>query len=674
MKTDDTEIDQYFGPHEYQQWMTRAEKMLKGKTIHSLSKNSYEGVVVKALYTQPGPDLSSHWPDQAPFHRGWKVLDRRASGWDIRPLYDMGSLADVSANIEEDLGRGVRSIWLKIDSQDSGEHGLEIRRIADLESVLKSVDLRQTPIILDCPARAWPLFAALLSLSEKRGMDPSQLSGAVHFNPIRELAETESLVDRDRAFDELSTALNIAAAKSLELGLISHSSLVFHRAGANAVQELGLLIASLVETMRELEKRGHNPGEIAKRSTIQVALGRDLFMGIAKIRALRGLWNRVLEACQVAPEDRAADIHSSTSSTTQSRYDPWVNMLRATSEAFAATVAGSDALTVLPFDRGLGQPSSLGRRMASHLQILLEQEAQLGRVADAAGGSWFVEDLTSQLSQQAWAYFQKIEEHGGLRRALTSGHIHKSIRETVQLKEELVNKRKEPIVGISEFAIRGEELLVRERHRETATTLGERRTISLDWEPLSSEGRLSETQGILEGQGFRDICEHLRSGDPEQIDGLGVFRYATMWEDLRAVSDAFYKKSGGARPLVYLLKIGALAKHKGRAAFAERLLLSGGFETVNGEPGDSVKTLVEGYKRSGTTALVICGSDEQYQETAVVLAAALKVESPVFLGFAGSGGPIKSELEKAGVSHFISLGCPGIEILRDLQNRMGLTS
>jgi len=217
------------------------------------------------------------------------------------------------------------------------------------------------------------------------------------------------------------------------------SSIAFHDAGADAADELALLLASVA---RELRAGGDGAALWA-----QVAIGRDTFGELCKLRALRVVWHKLMTAAG-ATDTALTALHAVCSARTQSARDPWVNMLRASTQVFAAALGGAQLITPLPFDAALGVMSAHGRRVARNTALVLREESHLGRVIDAAGGSYYVEDRTDALAREAWARFTQIERDGGMAQLVASG----ALRERLARSWAAFAARQEPVLGVSEFA------------------------------------------------------------------------------------------------------------------------------------------------------------------------------------------------------------------------------
>jgi methylmalonyl-CoA mutase len=310
--------------------------------------------------------------------------------------------------------------------------------------------------------------------------------------------------------------------------------------------------------------------------SFRLAADDDQFLTIAKIRALRQLWARVAEVVG-EPDNGAAVVHAETSLPMMTQRDPWVNMLRTTLAAFGAGVGGADTVLVFPFDVAIeggfpGMAASFARRMARNIQLLLLEESHVGRILDPAGGSWFVEDLTSQLANQAWLTFQTIEQHGGFVDA--HDYIAGQIAEIASRRTDDIAHRKTAITGVNEY-------------------------------PNLTEPALPQSDSSY---------SPLAAGK--------LIRYAAQFEALRDRSDAYLARTG-SRPQALLLPLGPLAEHNIRTTFASNLLASGGIEAVNPGPVDA-DGVAKAVTDAGSPAVaVLCGTDTRYgTEAAAVVEAA----------------------------------------------------
>src|ERR1700748_3627474 len=389
----------------------------------------------------------------------------------------------------------------------------------------------------------------------------------------------------------------------------------FHKLGANATWELAGSIAAAVAYLRVLTESGLPVAKALAQISFRLAADDDQFLTIAKIRALRRLWARVAEV--VGDADRgAAVVHAETSLPMMTQRDPWVNMLRTTLASFGAGVGGADTVLVFPFDVAIeggfpGMAASFARRMARTVQLLLLEESHVGRILDPAGGSWFVEDLTDQLANQAWQTFQTVEQHGGF----ADAHDYIAAR-----RPDDIAHRKTAITGVNEY-------------------------------PNLTEPALPQSDSSY---------SPLAAGK--------LIRYAAQFEALRDRSDAYLARTG-SRPQALLLPLGPLAEHNIRTTLASNLLPSGGIEAVN--PGTvDADGIAKAVTDAGSPAVaVLCGTDTRYgtEAPAVVDAAHNAGVSHVCLA-----GPQKAV---AGADHqpdeFLTAKINAVEALSHLLDRLG---
>jgi methylmalonyl-CoA mutase len=402
---------------------------------------TYDGIVRAPLYTSadvaPAPGL----PGRSPFVRGGRPSGAPA-GWDIRQRY---TVADPAA-VLDDLEHGVTSLWLV---------GLPAGALAE---VLREVHLDLAPVILDAGADFAAAADALLDLNRAKGIAAREVRGNLGADPLGWLARTGTAADLGAA-----TGLAVRAAGEFPaLRTIVVDALPYHEAGGSDAQELGCAIGSGVAYLRALTGAGLDVDAAAGQLEFRFAATVDQFLTIAKFRAARRLWARVVEVS--GGSAGAQRQHAVTSPAMMTRRDPWVNMLRTTVACFAAGVGGADAVTVLPFDTAIGQPDAFGRRIARNTQSILLEESTVAKVTDPAGESWYVERLTDELARAAWSWFTELERAGGIRAGLDSGLVADRLAETWQARRANLAAGTDKITGVTEFPNPDEEPL----HREPA--------------------------------------------------------------------------------------------------------------------------------------------------------------------------------------------------------------
>ncbi len=485
-----------------------------------LDSPTYEGFPIRPLYTSldalPEPSLPGQWP----YVRGGDALRDVKSGWRVAEAFPTNGSAAADANgaVLVALTEGVSALVLRVGGA-----------AAELDRLLDGVFLDLVPVVLDAgvdyAAAADAVLALLTDLDDDQrsrlsvdlGADP--LTAPLSARSAPSVADVVAVAAKVTGYDGGVRAITVDGP-------------AFHDLGASASWELAGSIAAAVGYLRVLGKAGIRAGDALRQISFRFAADDDQFMTIAKLRAARQLWARVAEVVG-EPNAAAARLHSVTSLPMMAQRDPWVNMLRTTLAAFSAGVGGADTVLVHPFDVAIpggfpGTAASFARRIARNTQLLLLEESHIGRVLDPAGGSWFVEDLTKELAEQAWKHFQDIESRGGFEAA--RDYVVGQITEVANGRTDDIAHRRTALTGVNEY-------------------------------PNLAEPPLP--QG--------DSVEH-------------VARYAGGFEALRNRSDTFLDKTG-SRPKVLLVPLGPLAEHNIRTTFATNLLASGGIEAVSEADG-----------------------------------------------------------------------------------------
>ncbi|MCV7399043.1 methylmalonyl-CoA mutase small subunit [Mycobacterium fragae] len=532
-----------------------------------LDTPTYEGFPIRALYTALDALPEQALPGDWPYARGADALRDVNSGWKVAEAFPSNG-ADGNAALLAALSDGVGALVLRVGA--SGVAPAQLGRLLD------GVYLDLAPVILDAGADFTAAADVLLGLV-------GQLD-----------ADRRKSVSIDLGADPLTAALSGRGAPSLDevvavasrvapgggVRAITVDGPAFHNLGANAAWELAGSIAAAVAYVRVLDESGLTIAEALRQISFRLAADDDQFMAIAKIRATRQLWARVAEVVG-EPQNGAAVVHAETSLPMMTQRDPWVNMLRTTVAAFGAGVGGADTVLVLPFDVAIpggfpGMATSFSRRIARNTQLLLLEESHIGRVLDPAGGSWYVEELTEQLAQQAWKDFQSLEERGGFVDA--RDYLAEQIAAVAARRLDDISHRRTAITGVNEY-------------------------------PNLAEPPLP------------------------QIDSVPTIqRYAAGFEALRDRSDVYLERTG-SRPQVLLLPLGPLAEHNIRATFAANLLASGGIEAVNPGPVEAAGVAPAVSAAGSPAVAVICGTDKRYHAEAsgVVEAARRAGVSQIYL-------------------------------------------
>lgn len=446
----------------------------------------------------------------------------RAGEWDVRAWFADPDPKATAADIQTDLDNGVTSVWLEL-----GPGGIAVD---DLATALSGVLLDVAPVVLQAadPVAAAEAFASLAhgtTLAEGTNLGADPLGAA---------ARAGTAADVDATVDAVAALASDVGCRALVV-----DGTAVHDLGASDVQELGWTIAAGAAYLRRLVTSGRSVDDAAALIDFRYAATDEQFTTIAKLRAARRLWARVLELSGAT--DTAQRQHAVTSRPMMTKYDPWVNMLRTCVAAFAAGVGGADAVTVLPFDSRLGLPDAFGRRIARNTSALLVHEAHVAKVTDPAGGAYAVERLTDDVALAAWAELQQIEGDGGAEAGLPA--LRERVGAVVAERDEQVARRERPLTGLSEF-------------------------------PNLHE-KLPERRPLPEG-------------------GVRVRPYGAAFEDLRDDAPA---------TTVFLATMGTVAAHTARATFATNLLAAGGVGVANPGRADDVEAVLSAYANEPVVCL-----------------------------------------------------------------------
>jgi methylmalonyl-CoA mutase len=606
------------------EWRKLVDKDLKGKPFTSLQSSLEGGLSLRPLYTQE--DAATLAPPEppgvAPYVRGTHALGLTEGGWLVCQEYTEPDVALASEVLRVDLERGALGVWLCL----GGSRGIRVTDLASLERLLAHVPLATTPVHLEPEAR--PLsFAHLLLQAADRARVPRQaLRGCLGIDPLGVLARTDPPpakpgVELDAEVVSLVTSLR-QEAPGLRALLVSTRP--YADAGATSVHELAWAIATGVEYLRALERAGVSPEDTARSVQFALSVGGQFFPEIARLRAARLLWSKVVAASGGSPEAQAMVLHARTAIMTKTQRDPWVNILRATTESFAAVVGGADSVSTSPFDEALGTPDESARRIARNTQLILRDESSLNRVADPAGGSYYLEQLTGEIARAAWAELRRIEALGGMARALATGEVSRVLAETRAARDKAVRTRRLPIVGVSEFPHLG-ELPVRREARPASPG-----------HPAPSPTRMAEA-----------------------------------FEGLRDASDR-YLATHGARPRAFMANLGTVAEHTARATWIANALAVGGIESQEHHGFPDAAAAAGLFAQSGAALAVISGPDALYPEWVPALCAALKARGARVVAVAGRPGEHEAALRAAGVDLFLYAGADLFALLSSLHQQLGV--
>lgn len=410
-------------------WLALVDKTLKGAPLGSLTRRTIEGLEIEPLY-EPTAVATP--------------LVRSEAGWDVRAAVRDAAPATANAAALGELAQGASSLLLRLDR--AGVDGIAVGGADDLAQVLKGVLLDVAPVALDAGFLG-PKAADWLGAAAK-GAPAAQLS--FHLDPLSALASAGASPGPIEAHIIAGATVAARLAETYpNASLFLASGRAAHEAGGGEALELGVAAASALAYAKALTRAGLPMADAWGRIVLGLGVDADPFLSIAKLRAARLIWARMAEACG---GDAEARIEARSSHRMLTRADPWTNMIRLTAAAFAGAVGGADAVALGAFTDALGPPTAFARRQSRNIQLVLAEEANLGRVIDPGAGSGYLEALTDELARAGWASFQAIEAAGGIVTALESGLIANRVAGHRAELTARLSRREVKLVGVTDFA------------------------------------------------------------------------------------------------------------------------------------------------------------------------------------------------------------------------------
>jgi len=684
-------------------WRTIVEAELKGAPFDKkLVTRTPEGVAVQPLYTRLDlaglPNLEAQ-PGQAPFLRGVRPVGYQTTPWEFAQEIAARTPAEFNAALKADLMHGQNAVVLTpdvaaragLDPDEAtpaqvGAGGLSLATVDEIGAAIEGADLTAVPLHVEAGADALPIASLLIEYARTHGAPAGKLSGSITADPLGHWAATGHLpTGLDSLYDSLAGWTAWASKNSPSLKTIGVNAALWGDAGATATQELAFALAAAAEYLRAVSHHSVPVAVAVGRFEFKFAVGPQFFTEVAKFRAFRPLWTRVVSAFGVAPDYAGkASVRASTGRWNKTLLDPHVNMLRVTTEALSAVLGGVDALHIAPFDEVTGATNDFSRRIARNLHTLLAEEFNFAVVADPAGGSWYVEKLTDELARKAWALFQDIEGKGGLAAALRSGYAQQLVAKSAADKRDGVAKRRVGLVGTNLFPNLREKPFVAAPFDAAAFQAKRSSEVSAHrGAPAKAAARRPRTlapalSSAKEGATVGQLSKLFHAGAPAEaaITPVTSRRASEDFEELRAASAAFADLSGN-RPKVFLAKMGPVLQHKARADFAAGFFAVGGFETLAKKAFETAEAAAQAAVESGASVAVLCSTDDTYPTLVPAFAKAVKAGNPkitVVLAGLPAEPAVVAAYKEAGIDEFIHIRANVYELLANLLKKIGATA
>ncbi len=620
---EDNKLFSEFPPVSTEKWEEVINKDLKGADYEKkLVWKTIEGFKVKPYYRAEDLEhieyLDSN-PSQAPFTRG-KHADNNV--WDIRQDVSADSIEEANTLAIEALERGANSIGLC---------PCKVKNIDDMQRLLHGIHLEACKVNFTCGKHAIETLKLFVEVAKQGGYDPEKIEGSINYDIYgRALLHGQFKGGEEQCYQEAKELVEYAKAYLPKFRVLAVNGRHIHNAGSNIVQELGFTLAAANDLLAHLTDLGLDVKDVATRLVFNFATGSNYFMEIAKIRAARLLWSKIVE--QYKPDCDCCYkvfINATSSLWNKSVYDPYVNMLRTTTETMSAAIAGADSITTNPFDIAFEPSDSFGYRIGRNQQLLLKEESYMDKIVDPAGGSYYIENLTDSIAQYAWQLFLSVEEKGGMAKAIRDNYVQDEVEKIAQQRDMDIATRKTTILGTNQYP----NLL----------------------EKMADKIKLPAEEGK------KCCCECT----PE-FKTLRQYRGAEAFEHLRLATER-----SGIRPKVFLLTYGNLAMRKARSGFATNFFGVAGYEIIDNPGFKTAEEGVEAALAANADIVVLCSSDDEYAELTEPACQGLKgkVKSIVLAGYPKE---MVETYKGYGVDEFIHVKTNVLDCLTKFQKLFGI--
>lgn len=623
MADNKTKLFSEFPPVSTQEWMDKITTDLKGADFEKkLVWRSKEGVTAQPFYREEDLENLSHLdvlPGEFPFVRGVKSQN---NSWYVRQDITVKDVKEANARALDVLMKGVDSLGFCFDSHTAVT--------ADtMSALLKNIDLESAEVNFSCPKEFTKVAELFATYVKSNGYNPENVHGSLNFDPYGRLLCTGKLFGKDGDIDpDYVKTLVDSTAELPNFRVITINAKHLNNAGSYITQELGYGLSMGAEYLAKLTEAGLNVETVASNIRFNFGVGSNYFMEIAKFRAGRYLWAKIANTFG-APEAACKMIaHAETSKWNMTVYDAHVNMLRSQTEAMSASIAGVHSMTVLPFDKTYKTSDKFSERIARNQQLLLKEESHIEKIVDASAGSYYIENLTDSIAQQAWKLFLETEEKGGYLTAVKAGFIQEDVKNAAGDRRNFLAQRRDVLLGTNQYPNSGE-------------------TAKDKLEAKNSNG-----------------CCCASKQDDILVEPLEFGRGSEEFEALRLATEA-----AAQRPKVFMLKLGNLAMRQARGQFSANFFACAGYEIDDNLGYKSVDAGVKAALNSKADIVVICSSDDEYAEFAPEAYNALKHKAI----FVVAGAPAcMDDLKAKGIENFIHVRTNALEELKRFNSKLSI--
>jgi len=620
-----TKLFSEFPPVPTSAWEEKILVDLKGADYNKkLISKTGEGFDVKPYYRAEdlaGLEYLNALPDESPFVRG---IRKNNNDWIVRQDFSTSDPGKTNALAVEAIAKGVDAVGFKVR---------EVTTQRQMSQLLAGIDFYKTGINFTS-SHSYPATLDLFVYEVGHfGDEGEKVHGSLNFDPLGYLLQHGDFYNTwQHNLFEAEYLLKTVKEQLPFFKAVTINGHYFQNAGSSLVQELAFSLASANEYLAGLTDKGLRVDEVAPYMQLSLDISSDYFMEIAKLRAARLLWTRMVEQYKPArKESLKIFIHSTTALWNKSMYDPYVNMLRTTTEGMSAAIGNADSVTIRPFDATFREPDEISGRISRNQQFVLKEESYLDKIVDPAGGSYYIENLTHAIAHHAWELFKEAESRGGMIECIKSGFIQDEVARSRNLKEADIALRKTIILGTNQYPNILETISDKIRQPE-----GSAKTTSTPYKKLVP------------------------------------FRGAQPFEEIRLATEK-YVNDGHKRPVVFLFTMGNLAMLRARAGFTANFFGCAGYDIIDNQGFGTIEEGVGAAKASLAEIVVVCSSDEEnILNVPEIARQLLPAENKPVLVVAGYPKDQMESFKAAGVSDFIHVRSNLLETLRKFQARLGI--
>ncbi|MCW9708766.1 methylmalonyl-CoA mutase family protein [Fodinibius salsisoli] len=651
-----------FPPVATDEWEARITKDLDGADYKKkLRWDTGEGLSVLPFYRQE---------DLQELETATPIINTVHHPWEARAHITGLTAADANTAVREALQSGADAVQLSVkascySTKEIRITGLPIQNQADFSTLTTGISLEQTPLHIDAGILSPGLLAMLWQEVRQQSLSADDITGTICYDPIANLLQSKQALKSDELSKSITEIASFTQQHLSNIRPLGVDARLYHHSGATIVQELAFALASATGYLAALTEHGLSVEEAADMLHFNVAIGSKYFLEISKIRALRLLWDNLLEAFHGNAEQTPAYIHAATSLYNKTVYDPYTNMLRTSTEGMSAVIGGCDALTILPFDELFQQPDNFSLRMARNSQTIMREEAYLHKVQDPSAGSYYIEQITHGLAREAWQLFQDIEEQGGMREAIEKGFVQSAIEQSRQQRDQDIATRHRVFVGTNQYPNtkrppkKGKAAA---QKRIALNTTGREFNIT---DPFSIT-ELSDC--FANGATLGDVIPQYISASKTDIQLLKPYRGPQAFETLRRATEQH-----DTTPTVLNLPIGDPQIRKARSSFSNNLFGCIGYHIEDPIGFEDTTEAIRAIEREQPEVAVLCSSDKAYKQLVPELCHKLNQASHrPLLVLAGYPKEQVDSYKQAGIDLFVYSGCNVLEILKEVQQKLNI--